>query len=157
MFFKNLMGLIIFTGALLLLILTVSLSEIKRFAVFGLVSGLGIAFTLILLMQNWLGLWTFHQVDLLNFIRIPLFLSAAWVPAEIFFAHFLSQYQHPWLRVLLLLFLPAIAVGIHFILIWNQMLTYYYWDYWGTFFISLGIHIGLALYLNQAHKIPLLT
>lgn len=149
------MGLIIFAGSLLLMGLTVPWREIKKFALFGLISGLGIATILLLIMQNWFGFWIYHQVDFLYIGRIPVILSAAWTPTEIFFAHFLSKYQHLWPRLLLLLFIPTIAAGIHFIQIWNRMLTYHHWNYTGTFLISLAIHLGITFYLNRVYKIPL--
>lgn len=155
--FENLMGLIISTGSLLLMLLTVPWHIIKRIFVFGVVSGFGLAVVLILIMQNWLGFWTFHRVDFLYFDGIPLFLSAAWTPAEIFFAHFLSQYRYAALRFLLIIFIPAIAVAIHFILIWNQMLAYHQWNLFWTFLVSLGIHLGIAFYLNRTYKIPLFS
>ncbi len=155
MHYPNLAGLIIFTGSLFLMFLTVPWLQIKRFALFGVVSGLAIAFALILVMQNWLGLWTFYRVDPLYINGIPLLLSAAWVPTEIVFAHFLSQYRQPFLRLWLIFFIPAISVGIHFVLIWNRMLTYRYWNLSATFLVSLAIHLGLALYLNRKYTIPL--
>ena len=153
MYFQNLLGLIIFSAAFLLMILTVPWEEIKRFAGFGIISGLGIAGFLLLVMQNWLGLWIYHQVDLIYVARIPIILSAAWVPAEIFFAHFLDRNSQPILRLVLILFLPAVAVGAQFFQIWNHMLTYHNWNYLGTYFVSLGIHGGLAFYLNRFFKI----
>jgi hypothetical protein len=155
MYFEHLMGLIIFVGSLLLMVLTVPWPEIKKFSIFGVLSGLGLAIVLLIIMQNWLGLWIYHKVDFLYLGRIPLILSAAWMPAEIFFAYFFSHYQRPMIRFILILFLPAVAVGIHFIQIWNHMLTYHYWNYWGTYIVSLVIHAGLALYLKRVYKIPL--
>jgi hypothetical protein len=157
MHFEHLMGLIILAGASLLTLLTVPWHEIKKFALFGLTSGLGIAISLILVLQNRLGFWIYRKVDVLYLYKIPLTLSAAWIPMEIFLAHFLSRYQSPWRRLLLVLFIPAVAVGIHYILIWNRMLSYHHWNYLWTFLLSLGIHVGLAYFLNRAYKIPLLS
>ncbi|HBF39666.1 MAG TPA: hypothetical protein DDW50_20420 [Firmicutes bacterium] len=137
--------------------LTVPWHQIKRFALFGVISGLGTAIALLLVMQNWLGVWIYQKVDFLYIGRIPLILSAAWTPAEIFFAHFLSRYQRPLLRLLLIFFIPAVAVSIHFIQIWNQMLIYHHWNYLGTYLVSLGIHWGIALYLHRVYKIPVLS
>lgn len=156
MYFEHFMGLFTFFGALLLMLLTVPWHEIKRLSPFGVFSGLGVAFALLLVMQNWLGLWVYHQVDFLYWGRIPLILSAAWIPVEIFFAHFLGRYQRPFLRLLLIFFIPAVAVAIHFIQIWNHMLIYHHWNYGGTYLVSLGIHCGLALYLNRVYKISIL-
>jgi hypothetical protein len=80
--------------------LTVPGPNIKRLALFGVVSGLGIGIFLILIMQNWLGLWTYHQIDFIYLGRLPLLLLSAWTPVEILFAHFLSRYQQPLLRLL---------------------------------------------------------
>lgn len=137
------------------MLLTVPWQQIRRLARFGIVSGLGIAFLLILVMQNWLHLWIFHQIDFIYLGGIPVLLSAAWAPVEIFFAHFLSRYQHPILRLLLILAIPAVAVGVHFFQIQLGTLTYHHWNYFGTYLISLGIHTGLALYLNRVYKIAL--
>ncbi|MGD9156346.1 MAG: hypothetical protein PVG90_12725 [Bacillota bacterium] len=49
--------------------LTVPGPNIKRLALFGVVSGLGIGIFLILIMQNWLGLWTYHQIDFIYLFR----------------------------------------------------------------------------------------
>lgn len=151
------MGLIIFTGSMFLMFLTVPWHQIKRFVLFGVVSGLGIAIILHLVMQNWLGFWLYRKVDLLYLGKIPLILSAAWIPTEIFFAHFLNRCQYFWLRVLLILSLPTLAVGMHFIQIWNRMLTYHHWNYFDSFLVSLGIQLGLALYLTRVYKTPLLS
>jgi hypothetical protein len=153
---EHMMGLIIFAGSLLVMLSTVPWAEIKRFALFGLSGGLGVGAVLTLVMQNWLGLWVFRQVDLLYLDRIPLLLLAAWTPTEIFFAHFLSRYQHLWPRLLLILFIPAISVAVHFIQLWNGMLIYRHWNLLGTFLLSLAIHVSLAYYLHKAHHIPLM-
>lgn len=148
MHFEYFMGLITFSGAFVLTLLTVPWREIKKWMPFGLISGLGAAIILLLVMQNWLGLWVFRKIDFFYLGRIPIILSAAWVPAEIFFAHFFIRYQNPFLRLLIIFFLPALAVAVHFIQIWNRMLVYYHWNYAGTFLVSLAIHFGLALYLR---------
>jgi hypothetical protein len=153
MYYPDLMGLIIFCGSLLLMLLTVPWQQIERFMLFGIVSGLGIAFLLILIMDHWLGLWEFHRVDFFYLGRIPLFLSAAWSPTEIFFAYFLSRYQQPFLRYLLILFIPGVAAGIHFVLGLNQMLTYQHWNLFGTFLVSLVIHGGLAYFIYQKYPV----
>ncbi len=149
MHFEHFVGLIIFIGAFVLMLLTVPWQEIKRWLLFGFISGLGIAIILLLVMQNWLGLWIFRKIDFLYLGRIPIILSAAWAPAEIFFAHFFIRYQNLFLRLLMILFFPALAVAVHFIQIWNRMLVYYHWNYAGTFLVSLAIHFGLAVYLKM--------
>ena len=148
-YFENLMGLIIFTGSLFLMLLTVPWHEIKRFAIFGAVGGLGMAIIFILIMQNWLDFWTFHRVDFLYLGKIPFFLSAAWTPTEIFFAHFLNQQKNTLRRFLIIVSIPAAAVVIHLILMWNDMLTYHHWNLFLTFLVSVGIHAGFAYYLNR--------
>ncbi len=153
MYYRDLMGFLIFCGSLLLMMLTVPWRQIKRFWLFGVVSGLGIAFFLILLMDHWLGLWKFQRVDFFYLARIPLFLSAAWAPTEIFFAYFLSRYQQSFLRYLLILFIPAVAAGIHFVLGLNQMLIYRHWNLFGTFLISLAIHAGLAYFIQHKYLV----
>lgn len=105
------MGLITFSGAFILMLLTVPWREVKRWSLFGLISGLGVAIILLLVMQNWLGLWVFRKVDFFYLGRIPIILSAAWTPAEIFFAHFFIRYQNSSLRLLMIFFLPALAVA----------------------------------------------
>jgi hypothetical protein len=150
------MGLIILAGSLVLMLLTVPGPEIRRFAPFGIVSGLGTGLMLILVMQNWLGLWFYHKVDLFYLGRVPLLLSAAWAPTEVFFAYFLSRYQHFWPRLVLILFIPGLATGIHIIQIWDRMLVYRHWTLPATFILSLAIHVGLAYYLHKVHQIPLL-
>lgn len=155
MHFEQYTGLLVFSGALMLMLLTVPWPAIKKWLPFGLVSGLGIAFLLILIMQNWLHLWIFRHVDFIYLGTIPLILSAAWTPTEIFFAHFLSRYQGPALRLLLILAIPAVAVAVHFFQIQNHVLTYQHWNYFGTYLVSSGIHFGLAYYLHRVDRIPL--
>jgi hypothetical protein len=76
--------------------------------------------------------------------------------AEVFFAYFLSRYQHFWPRLVLILFIPGLATGIHIIQIWDRMLVYRHWTLPATFILSLAIHVGLAYYLHKVHQIPLL-
>ena len=152
MHFEHFMGLITFSGAFILMLLTVPWREVKRWSLFGTLSGLGVAIILLLVMQNWLGLWVFRKVDFFYLGRIPIILSAAWAPAEIFFAHFFIRYQNSFLRLLMIFFLPALAVAVHFVQIWNRMLVYHHWNYAGTFLVSLAIHVGLALYLRSLNR-----
>lgn len=149
MYFGNLTGLLLLIGSLLLMCLTVPWPGIKKFALFGLVSGLGIAVVLIFIMQNWFGFWIFHHIDLLYVGGIPLILAAAWAPVEILFAHFLSRNQYSLVSLLLIFAIPVVSVGIHFIQIKNHLLDYHHWNYQLTFLVSLGIHLGLAFYLNR--------
>jgi hypothetical protein len=155
-YFENWMGLIVLGGSSLLMVLTVPWKEIQRFLLFGVFGGLMIGIVLIFILQNRLGLWNFHRIDLIYLGRIPLLLSAAWTPTEIFFAYFLSRCQHFWPRLTLLLFIPGVATAIHFIQIWNRMLIYRHWSLTNTFLLSLVIHVGLAYYLHKVHQIPLL-
>lgn len=149
----NLMGFLVFAIILSLMFLVVPWEGIKRFSLFGVVSGLGIAFGLLFVMQNWLGLWVFHRVDFFYLGRIPLILSAAWVPTEIIFAYYFSRYQHPLFRLSLILLIPLMVVAIHFIQIMNRSLLYHHWNYAGTYLVSLCVHFGLAFYLKRAYQI----
>ncbi|MEW6183213.1 MAG: hypothetical protein AB1500_08560 [Bacillota bacterium] len=80
-------GPVIFLGASAIMILNVPPERIKVFFPVGVAGGLGVALALVFLMQNALGYWVFHRVDILSVAGIPLFLSAAWLPIVIIFCH----------------------------------------------------------------------
>ena len=121
--------------------------QIRQLFPVGLVGGFVLALLLVYVMQNLLGLWSFRQADFLIWGRIPLFLSAAWIPLEIIFGHLLTQYKKVFLMVVLIIGLPAGATFIHYLMIKNQMLFYRSWNLGLTFLVSLGIHLAIGLYL----------
>jgi len=127
--------------------------RIKKLAAEGLVIGLGIAITLIYIMQNMLGLWNFHLVDIVAVAQIPLLLSAAWVPAVIMFAHLLTQYKNWTLAVVVLLAFPLAATFLQLLLVTNNMLVFRNWNLFMTYFLSLGIHVVILGYLYYTNRL----
>ena len=143
----NLVGPLVLCCGVAALLYLVPWSRIRELARIGIVGGFGVALVIIELMQNLWGFWLFHQVDLVDFYRIPLALSLTWMPLVIIFSHLMLQYRQPLLRVGILIVFPAAATIFHFLLLKGGFLTYYRWNLFGTFLFSLIIHAGIAGYL----------
>ena len=152
MLMENIFGMVVFGSSIVLLFLTVPWQRIKEFALLGLIAGVLLAVILVHIMQNLLGVWIFHRADFTVF-GIPVFLSLAWTPLEIFFAHFLSNYRNILLIIGIILALPLGATFLHFLMLENKMLTYHHWNLMWTFLFSLAIHLGIAYYIYATGKI----
>jgi hypothetical protein len=138
-------GLIVLFGSLLFMFLLVPVERIKKLLTTGLVAGLGIAILLVLIMEK-TGFWTFHGADVLNIFGIPIFLSLAWFPLVIAFIHLCMEYRHFFARVSILLFFPAGATMLHYLLLNKDGLTYKSWNLIYTFLISVLIHLGILVW-----------
>ncbi|MDO9534622.1 MAG: hypothetical protein Q7J85_04650 [Bacillota bacterium] len=130
--FENLIGPGLFVISFFFMFLVVPWERIKTLLPLGLIGGLGVALILLYLMQNILGFWVFNQVDVINIIRIPLFLSLAWLPFVIAFSHLIAQYRNAILIIGILAAFPLGATLIHLFLLNNGMLTYHNWSLFGT-------------------------
>lgn len=148
MILANLAGLMILAGLALLMLLLVPPERIRALLPFGLIFGVGLPFVVIGVMQNWLGYWTYRQVDPVTLAGIPVFLAVAWFPAVITFAHLLVQYRSPLLRLLLWLAIAAAVTLLQHALSVNNMLSLHDWTSTGTFILTLLIHAGLAAALH---------
>ena len=153
MIFSSWFGFSLFIGALIALALIVPLPRIKELLPLGLVGGAGLAFLLIYFMQNVWGYWSFKDVDLLNVIDIPFFLSLSWFPIVILYSHLIGQYRSIILMLLIVVGFPIAATITQLYLIENQLLTYQNWNYPLTFLLSLAIHLIIAFYLYTTGKI----
>ncbi len=148
MILPKLAGLMILAALAVLMVLLVPPERIRALLPFGLIFGVGLPFAVIGVMQNWLGYWTYHQVDLVTLAGIPVFLSVAWFPAVIIFAHLLVQYRSPLLRLLLWLAIAVAVTLLQHALSVNNMLSLQNWSSGGTFILTLLIHAGLAAALH---------
>lgn len=153
MVLKNSIGILLFTVLLFMMFLMIPRRGIREFLGVGAFGGFSVAILLVLLMQNQLGLWLFHQVDFFNIAGIPVFLSAAWFSLEIFFCHLLSYCKNLLRAILLIIALPLGATLFHYLLIANGMLFYRHWNLFFTFLVSLGIHLVIGYYLYITRRL----
>lgn len=144
---RGIAGPLVFIGGIVLMFLVVPWARIRALLPVGLVGGLGVAITLIYLMQNVLGIWVFRDVDIVTVAGLPVLLAAAWVPIVIVFSHLLAQYRGVALLLVTLLGFPLGATAIHALLVAMGMLSYTNWNLVLTFLVSLGIHLGITGYL----------
>ncbi len=127
--------------------LVVPFQRIRELFWIGLIGGFGIGLLLIYMMQNVLGFWVFRNIDVISVAGVPLFIALSWFPFIIAFSHLLAQYHNVLLISLLLLAFPMGTVLIHALFLNNLALVYMNWNLYLTFFLSLVIHLLLALYL----------
>ncbi|MCG8402950.1 MAG: hypothetical protein MJA84_15370 [Firmicutes bacterium] len=146
-------GLLAFAGSSVLMFILVPWQRVKDSAAEGVIIGLGIAFALIYIMQNYLGLWNFNRADLINIAGIPFFLSAAWIPAVILFWHLLAQYKNWTLVLVVLLAFPLAATFVQLMLVNNNMLIFRNWNLYFTYLVSLSIHIAMLGYLYYTNRL----
>jgi hypothetical protein len=145
--FENIVGPGLFVTSVVLMFLVVPWERIKKLLPLGLIGGFVVALILLYVMQNLLGLWIFERVDVINILRLPIFLSLAWLPFVITFSHLIAQYRNAVLMIGILAAFPLGATFIHLFFLNNGMLTYNNWNLFGTFIISLAIHLAIAFYL----------
>lgn len=157
----NLYGPLLFIIGMAAMFLVVPWRRIKELFLVGLNGGIVVGIVLIYLMQNILGFWVYPgPSDLVLLAGLPVFLIISWFPFIIVFAHLLAQYNSPILRGLIVLAFPAGAVLTHILMINDGALFYSNWSLFGTFLLSLAIHLGIALALHglgrleNVHKIP---
>ena len=153
MILEYLAGLLAFAGSAVLMFVLVPWQRVKELAAEGTIIGLGIAIALIYMMQNYLGLWNFNRVDLINIAGMPFFLSAAWIPVVIIFWHLLTQYKNWTLILVVLLAFPLAATFVQLLLVNNNMLVFRNWNLFFTYLVSLGIHITILGYLYYTNKL----
>jgi hypothetical protein len=154
---QNLAGPLIFVGGLILMFLVVPWERVKELFWVGVVCGLVVAVILVFLMQNIFGFWSFHQADLVYLFKVPLFISAGWLPVVIAFSHLLIRSDSFIPATVTILAFPAVATLVHALLIANHMLTYHHWSLFFTFLVALIIHIGIAGYLYASEQLRGLT
>jgi len=138
---------VIFLFLLIIMFLIVPYTQILKFLNLGLIGGLVVALVLIYFMQNFYGYWDFVNIDIWHFIEIPIFLSAAWIPVVIIFAHFLNKIDYLSPLIFIILIFPAGATFLHYLFIYFDLLAYSDWNLFYTFLVSLGIHSGITYYL----------
>lgn len=148
MIMEGLVGPIVFAFGLFFMMLVVPRERIRDLLPVGIVVGVVVAFALVYLMQNVWGFWVFRGVDLFNILGVPFFLTVAWLPVIIAFAHLLAQYRSVAMIGVILLGFPLGATLIHVIMLANNMLAYTNWNLVYTFLVSLGIHMAVLVYLH---------
>ncbi|MCF8010515.1 MAG: hypothetical protein K9L17_06080 [Clostridiales bacterium] len=153
MIMEGLVGPLTFAGGIVVTILLVPWERIKELSLIGVIGGLGVALLLVYLMQNIFGLWMFHGIDLVYINKIPLFLSAAWIPLIVIFSHLLAQYKHFWQIIAILFLFPGASAFFHLFFILNDMLTYNNWNLFLTGLVSLGIHLSIMIYLYSTGRL----
>lgn len=157
MIFTNLAGLLVLITALIVMFLLVPLKQIKDLLIVGLVGGLGVAIVLIYLMQNVFGYWVYRSVDFIYVSKIPVLLSAAWIPCIIAFSYLIIKYKQFLTRASLIIAFPLGGLLIHHLLITNQMLEYNNWNLILTFLVSVAIHAGIFAYLYLTKQLKIIT
>lgn len=149
----NLIGPLILSLSLAALLYSVPMPNIRELGRIGVFGGFVTALLMVLLMQNLWGFWIFHQVDLFDYYRIPVTLSLAWLPLIIIYSHLMITHPHPVIRIGLLSAFPLGATLFHWLLIKGGFLSYHHWSLYYTFFLSLAVHLGIAVYLYVIHSI----
>ncbi len=155
---ENLPGPIIFLIGMLIMIPVVPRQIIRELSSIGLIGGIGVGIALIYLMQNIFGFWLYPaNSDLIHIAGLPVFLIISWFPVIILFAYLLGQYKNTGLLMLIVLTFPAVATLSHYIMLGIGTLFYNNWSLFSTFLISLGIHLGIALYLYATGRLEIMN
>ena len=137
-----------FLASVVLLFILVPEESIRRFNVFGLIAGFMVGLILLGLMTPVLGYWRFVP-DFFTVAGMPLFLALAWWPVEILFAHYFVQLS-PTFDTLWLALVPAGGAALfQYLSLRLDLLDFRFWSLFATFLLSVGIHLGLGLYLRS--------
>lgn len=138
---------------LALLFLTVPSSKIRRYNLFGLVSGFLLGILTLYFMVTIFNYWSFTP-DFLTFAGIPVFLALTWWPLEIAFAYFFVKGGMKDFTSYALILVPAILSTLfHAFAIRLGLLQYFAWSYYATLLLSVTLHVLLAFYLRARVKV----
>lgn len=148
MYLQNWAGLIVLGGLMGAMLLVVPLERIRRLTVFGIVFGILFPFLVIGVMQNLLGFWDYRGIDPVAILGIPVFLAVSWFPAVIIFAHLLMEHRLMLMKVLLIVGAGAAVAALHYLMLLNNMVAFENWDLTGSFLLTVGIHLLLAVVLH---------
>ncbi|MGI6552565.1 MAG: hypothetical protein GX779_02920 [Clostridia bacterium] len=137
-----------FLTSVMLFLILVPEESIRRFHVFGMVTGFLLGLVLLVLMTPVLGYWYFVP-DFFTVAGMPLFLALAWWPLEILFAHYFVHWSSTLDSLWLVLVPAAGAVLFQYLALRLELLDFRFWSLLNTFLLSVAIHFALGLYLRS--------
>lgn len=146
----SLTGLVAFVASLGVMFFLVPTKYIGRYLWIGLIGGMGLAVLLNIVMQNVLGYWQFHDVDILYLSRVPMFLAGVWAPLVVVFAYLVRTSRSLYLTGLIIGAFAAAASFAHWFMIIQGTLVYQNWTLLGTFILAAILHSGLFYYVHLA-------
>lgn len=146
----SLTGIVIFIAGLGVMFLVVPGKYVGRYVWFGLIGGLGMAIVLTSVMQNILGYWQFHDVDILYLSRVPIFLAGVWAPLVMAFAYLVRASKSLYLTGLIIVVFAAAASMAHWFMLIQGTLVYQNWTLLGTFGLAFILHGVLFYYVHLA-------
>ncbi len=113
---------------------------------FGLVAGMGLALLIQIMAVWYLGLWRWRYLEPLGWRGLPLFIAAAWIPAEVIFAHYVEASPSQTTPLYVIGF-AAIATLVEWWFVRGGYHVPIHWNLVYTFALGLAVHTLLSLYL----------
>ncbi len=148
---KSLVYPVFFMMLTIIMLVMVPRRRIVDLLPFGLIGGLGIA----LLVQSaailYLGLWQWKYTEPFGWRGLPLFISAAWIPVEIIFAHYIHETPKEMTLPYVLGFAGA-ATAVDWWFVRGGYQVPIRWSVFSTFVLGLVIHALLALYVLSVSR-----